>query len=65
MVWLYLLSLGPASALKSFGALDQIPGGCQIIDAYATPGVTLLLVPGLGGLYDAYLRSWDDPDKPG
>jgi len=61
----YLLSLGPASVLKTCGALDRFAGGCQLLDAYARPGVTLLMVPGLGAVYEAYLRWWDDIDEPG
>ncbi len=61
----YLLSLGPASVLKTSGALDMIPGGCQTADIYACPGVMLLRVPGFGAAYEAYLRWWDDIDEPG
>ena len=66
VVWVvYLLSLGPASVLKTAGAVDRVAGGCQILDAYSRPGVTLLMVPGLGVVYEAYLRWWDDIDEPG
>ena len=61
----YLLSLGPASVLRTSGALDRVAGGYQIIDAYSRTGVTLLMVPGLGVVYEAYLRWWDDIDEAG
>ncbi len=61
----YLLSLGPASVLKTSGAVDRVAGGCQLLDAYARPGVTLLIVPGFGVVYERYLRWWDDIDEPG
>jgi len=60
----YLLSLGPASALKTSGAVDPVPSGCQLLDAYAGPGLGMLMVPGFGGAYEAYLRWWDDLDEP-
>lgn len=62
---LYLLALGPLSRLKSSGALDRVPGGCQAMDAFACPGLIVLWAPGLGVAYEAYLRWWDDIDQPG
>ena len=61
----YLLSVGPFSRLKTSGAVDWIPGGCQAIDVYCYTGVAVLQVPGLGAAYAAYLRWWDDLDEPG
>ena len=59
---IYLLLLGPYSALSGTGRLDFLPQ--QIRDALFFPAAPVYLVPGLRSTYDDYLHRWyRDPNE--